>query len=133
MKKLLLIILTFFYLGVSTGFTMHLHYCMERFVETNLWHGKEEVCGKCGMKKEAGKKKDCCKDEHKQVKLDKLHKGSEIAFLEFQKISIILPTILYPVLDYQVLSTITDESPLNNSPPHGDSNPLYLKNRVFRI
>ncbi|MDX3916875.1 hypothetical protein H8S90_01475 [Olivibacter sp. SDN3] len=133
MKKILLIILTFFYLGTSTGFTMHLHYCMEKLVDTSLWHGQDDACEVCGMTKKSKKKNDCCKDEHKQVKLDKVHKSSENTFLEFQKISFLLPKIPNDISDYLIIPSVTEENPVSNSPPAAIKTPLYLKNQVFRI
>ena len=71
MKKIAVVLLLLVYAGATTGATIHLHYCMNQFVGSSLWHsGKDSKCGKCGMK---DKKGGCCKDEHKQAKLTAEH------------------------------------------------------------
>ena len=65
-KKFAVIVLLIFYSIGTIGATIHLHYCMNRFVGWSLWHSKESKCSKCGMKE---KSNGCCKDEHKQIKL----------------------------------------------------------------
>jgi hypothetical protein len=39
---------------------------MQKFVGWSFMHQKTNKCGKCGMKE---KKRGCCKDEHKQIKV----------------------------------------------------------------
>lgn len=134
MKRIFLVILAFFYLGVSTGFTMHLHFCMEDLAGISLWHGSEKrLCDNCGMEKEADKK-DCCKDEHKQVKLDELHKSTDNTFLKLQKLSFIyFPAGGNHTFRCLILPTVTEDNPPSNSPPTDTKNPIYLKNQIFRI
>jgi len=51
---------------------------MNKFVGWNLSHNENEKCGKCGMKEDATKK-GCCKDEHKQLKIDSDQQHSTIS------------------------------------------------------
>lgn len=77
MKKIAVILLLLVYTGATTGATIHLHYCMNQFVGSSLWHsGKDSKCGKCGM---TAKNNGCCKDEHKQAKLTTEHQKATLA------------------------------------------------------
>jgi hypothetical protein len=76
MKKLLSAMLALLYLGTSVGATVELHYCMGRLVEWSLWHKDNSICSNCGMEKKHELTKGCCKDEYKQIKIDKDQKLS---------------------------------------------------------
>jgi hypothetical protein len=92
MKKLTILLLTFFYLGSATGATFHLHYCMEKLVDVNLWHEDDQICGNCNTCE-----KDCCKDLHKTVKLENDTKITEQPPL--QLIAVTAPLIEYPYIE----------------------------------
>ncbi len=79
MKRLTIFLLLLLYVTVSSGFTVHLHYCMGELVESNLAHSDDPTCGGCGMEKDSSSNDGCCKDEHKQVKVDQDKKLAEIA------------------------------------------------------
>lgn len=64
-KKVLISIITFLYLMLSSGFAMEAHYCMGLYVGMDLFHAEDEQCGRCGMKE---KKDGCCHDEVKFYK-----------------------------------------------------------------
>jgi hypothetical protein len=74
-KKIVVFLLLISYTFSAIGATMHLHFCMDKFVGTNLFHHKNEACGKCGMKEEATKK-GCCKDEEQKIKITDEHQKS---------------------------------------------------------
>ena len=62
----------------------------------NLSNSENKKCGKCGMKEDASKK-GCCKDEHKQLKIDADQQKSTVAsFVDF----IYPPIILSPNYSY---------------------------------
>lgn len=68
MKRLLVIILALCYLCLSTGITVHTHYCMGKLVGSSLIEQDEDHhCSHCGMDKKSSKN-GCCKDEHKIIK-----------------------------------------------------------------
>lgn len=68
MKRLLVIILALSYLCLSTGITVHTHYCMGKLVGTSFIEQDEDHhCSHCGMDKKSSKN-GCCKDEHKIIK-----------------------------------------------------------------
>lgn len=68
MKRLLVIILALSYLCLSTGITVHTHYCMGKLVGSSFIEQDEDHhCSHCGMDKKSSKN-GCCKDEHKIIK-----------------------------------------------------------------
>ncbi len=91
MKKVAIIFLLVIYGFSSIGATVHLHYCMGKFVDWSLTEAKEDKCDKCGMKGKV--KKGCCKDEHKHFKLKTdQQKGSIVDVVNF----ITTPVLLTP-------------------------------------
>lgn len=66
MKKLAVILLLLLYGSVTIGATVHLHYCMNHIVSWSFWHSEDAKCSKCGMKEKVG---GCCKEEHKQIRI----------------------------------------------------------------
>ena len=78
------------------------------------------------------KAKGCCKDEHKQVKIQGEHKSTS----EFNTIFLFPIEISIAQVDqYKFLSvsSVTITYPVSNAPPNKALIPLYLSNRVFRI
>ncbi len=132
MKKFLATILAILYLATTTGATVHLHYCMGKLVEQNLWHNQKEKCGKCGMDKSETNDNGCCKDEHKQLKLDVDHKIAVSTFDHLQLVAIAEPVsfIEIPTIAF---SSITEENPNSNAPPRSCGVAIYKRNGVFRI
>ena len=131
MKKLLVAILAILYMGVSTGATLHLHYCMGRLIGWELWHGKSDACDNCGMKKDASKK-GCCKDEHKQFKLVNDQKTVEpgIQLMQYTG-EAILPG--YGILPETRPASVVAVTPVSNSPPRSSTVAIFVLHRVFRI
>jgi hypothetical protein len=140
-KKILVTILALVYLTASIGATVHMHYCMDKLVSWGFAHqnSDDKSCSYCGMKKTPADKncskevKGCCKDEHKQLRLEKDQKVSEYGFdfnklisqstvpslLEIYKVSVFSPTLTYP---------------LTHAPPPGIKPvSLFVLNCVFRI
>lgn len=132
MKKTLLTILAIFYLGVSSGATVHFHYCMGKLVSWGLEKQSRKVCGFCGMPKAESKKKSCCKDVEQQAKVGKSQKANQTVF-KFEQFStaVILPELY---VNYQAVIPvkITREA-LSNAPPDGQQIPVYQKNCTYRI
>ena len=130
-KKFFVTILAIMYLATTTGATVHMHYCMGKLEEQNLWHSEKEQCGKCGMDKDL-QDKSCCKDEHKQVKVENDHFKTQVASLEMQFAALALPVsfIDVPAIEF---SSITEENPTSNAPPRSCGIAIYKRNGVFRI
>lgn len=132
MKKFIVCILAILYIGSSTGATIHLHYCMGKLVEQDLWQGKAKKCGQCGAKEDGSCKKKCCKDEHKLVKLDKDQKTAGSAFQLLAFTSLVAP-VNFTELPQVQFASITQEFPLNNAPPRSCKIQPYILLCTFRI
>jgi len=132
MKRILLIILAVLYLGVSSGSSVHFHYCMGKLVKWGLERQSAKVCDFCGMPMMASKKKSCCKDVEQQVKVEKSQKANQTVY-QFDPLS---SAVLQPELfsDYliQIPVKITREA-LSNAPPDGQPIPVYIRNCTYRI
>jgi hypothetical protein len=128
-KKSVLILLLLVYGSATMGATIHLHYCMNEFVGSSLWHSdKDGKCGKCGMTEKKG---GCCKDEHKQLKLKTDHQKSAIA--QYFKISD-APALITPIAAFnfkEMLVTLT--FPLSNAPPKIPRERLCILHCIFLI
>lgn len=111
------------------GATIHMHYCMNDFVGSSLWHGKKDnKCGKCGMTEKKG---GCCKDEHKQLKLKTDHQKTAIQFVPL----LATPVLLTPGTDFDIYIsfTIVQYPTINGPPKKVLKERLYLLNGVFLI
>ncbi|MFL5788778.1 MAG: HYC_CC_PP family protein [Flavisolibacter sp.] len=129
MKKFAATILAILYLVTSTGATIHMHYCMGKLKSSGLWRsGKHDACSTCGMPK----KKGCCEDKHKILKLERQYNIQPSA-------TYLTKPILEPPFDcYLSYRSIFASSsivhrPLTNSPPGLGRVALYIANCVYRI
>lgn len=111
MKKFLALLLFVLYMGSSTGATFRTHYCKGELVEVALGADDHDPCGGC----EAKKQKDCCKSEHKTVKLEKDQKAAENA-LTLQVAAAVVP-VFYKHLFEQFAVPPVEEFPVSNAPP----------------
>lgn len=131
MKKLFVAILAVLYLGVSSGATLHMHYCMGKLLGVSLVEKQSNKCGKCGMEKTAAPLSKCCKDEHKLVKLGDDHMVS--AFVQLlQAPAIALPAPVYPVTAPETIITPVLHA-YSHGPPYLGEIPLFIRHCVFRI
>jgi hypothetical protein len=129
MKTFLVTILAIFYLGASTGATVHLHYCMGKLVDIKLWHSKAGKCGNCGMKKSTAFTKKCCKDEHKIVKLEKDQKSVENG-LQLAQTAAATPAACIE-LPQVYITSIVEGLPVSHAPPRSIKTHILYCN--FRI
>jgi hypothetical protein len=126
LKKLIVAILAFVYLGVAGGVMVNLHYCMGSLASLDYGSGEVETCSKCGMKE----KKGCCETEYKFVKLQDEHQLAKTT-IEFNQLEAEVPS--YSLLAFS-LSDEQSSLYLNyHSPPDPRDNDIYLHNRVFRL
>ncbi len=134
MKKFLAIILALLYLSVSSGATIHLHYCMGKLVNWGLWHKSSDKCDNCGMTKEKQKtSKGCCKDELTQIKIEKDQKASLVQNDFGKQLSDLTPHYSI-VKDNSAcsLSVVLEYSNIH-APPFKEKVPEFIRNCVFRI
>ena len=107
-----------------------MHYCKDRLVNLGLNKTDSKECDECGMKKEANN--GCCKDEHKQVKLQSDQKAAESFLFSFHDTS---DVVIVPFTEYHSSFSVINSYllPYSNGPPEPRGTNLYLVNRVFRI
>lgn len=129
--KLVVTILSFVYLASTVGATVHLHYCMDKLVETGLWKDNDKKCGKCGMEKSPNGDNGCCKDEQKQYKLESDHKAATAYQLSHVLVAAV--PVSFIELPQIKLATITEQHPLSHAPPRSGDIAVHIRNCVFRI
>lgn len=132
MKKLLILILSFLYLGASTGATVHLHYCMGKLVHEKNTKENGRKCAKCGMKKDRTAKKSCCKDEHKLLKIEKDQQVNSKFSFSADPVAAILPPA-FPEWRMAPVSSTLLIAHRSNAPPRTCSVPVYLMHCTFLI
>ena len=140
MKKIVPAILAVFYLGTSTGATIHFHYCMDKLVAWGLGQNrtKPNGCPYCGMAKTTSDKpcvkqtKGCCKDELKLVKVEKDQKITDAGFNLVKPILQIADHSIFDLTAFVITSSII-EHPTAHGPPQTANVSLFLRNCVFRI
>ena len=132
MKKVFIVIVAFFYLAISSGFTVHLHYSMGELADWNLGHNKSKTCSKCGMENSGEKDNGCCKDEHKYIKNNADQKTAESGFHLIKLIAAALPVsfVEIPGLNFPF---ITEAIPISHAPPRSCGVAVYIRNCVFLI
>jgi len=133
MKKLLFTFLAVLYLGTSSGFAMHFHYCMDELIGTSLLKADIKECDNCGMEVTPQEDNGCCKEEYKQLTVDKNQNVEEFALQLMQSLSISLPPAVLESPLFLRLATSATDYPVVNSPPEIFAVPVYLRNCVFRI
>ncbi len=134
MKKLIVAILAFLYIGTSTGATIHMHYCMGKLVNWSLWHDKDHnnQCGKCGMSKSNKAADGCCKDEHKLVKLEKDQLARENVVPFTPVVAAVVPPV-FAALQNVPLNAVTVAYPVSHAPPGYNGQYIYLLHCTFLI
>jgi len=132
MKKLVVAILSFLYISTSSGATLQMHYCMDKLVDWSIGHNDEKnTCNNCGMEKDGKGKKGCCKDEQKQLKIEKDQK-TVAAFELTLSLATAIP-VSYPVYNFVGIPSVTEQFPLSNAPPRSPQLAAYIRNCTFRI
>jgi hypothetical protein len=132
MKKLVVAILSFLYISTSSGATLQMHYCMDKLVDWSIGHNDgKNTCNNCGMEKDGKGKNDCCKDEQKQLKIEKDQKAATAFELTFS-LATALPAS-YAVYNLTGIASVTEEFPLSNAPPRSPQQAVYIRNCTFRI
>lgn len=130
MKKAVVILLMLIYGTATMGATVHLHYCMDKFVGWSLLDGKDDKCGRCGM--EEKDKGGCCKDEHKHFKLkldqQKSNAPQQISFFT-------TPVLVAPVVEVCIPSytALSDNYTNSHAPPGIVRERLHILYSVFLI
>lgn len=133
MKRILLIILAFVYLGLSQGPTVYLHYCMGELVQMGMEHpGESSACDFCGMTQTDSDKEACCQQDVKSIKIDNVQKIVKSEF-QFEQAALLLPKTLLE----RFLKSVPDQGiqtyfPDQETPPLQDI-PVFIRNCSYRI
>jgi hypothetical protein len=130
-RKAIVLILAILYIGTSSGATISLHYCMGKLVGWSMGSSDEHQCDNCGM--EMSDKNGCCKEENKQIEVDKTQKAA-VTFIQ----TLQLNAANTPVskLSYNTLLPVdhlSDGNPRSNAPPHYTPVSPNILHCVFRI
>jgi len=106
---------------------------MDRYVETTFWQKDMGKCSICGMEQSKSAKKNCCKEEHKQVKLEKDHQAAEWNFQQTPLFATaILPTS-YAIQPGPRLVNLAIHLPVNNAPPADTYPPIHVRYCTYLI
>jgi len=117
-----------FYMLVSSGIAMEIHYCMGKRAGVEFYHTENDKCSRCGMTE---KKNGCCHDEHQFHKLNDFHKNvsNDISFeapFEIVELS-------FPHYNWQLAALPEAELINNHSPPDYLPPPATILHGVFRL
>jgi hypothetical protein len=125
MKKFATIIIALLYTAITSGFTVHAHYCMGKLAGVNF-KASTDVCGKCGK---SGK---CCHDEFKFCKVNVQHEIVKVqqTIVPATK-DLSLPVIILPVP--AINSSISFIVYRDHAPPGDGLSPLYIQYCTYRI
>jgi len=134
MKRIVVLILAMLYFAVSSGFTVHVHYCMGHIVETTFVDDADDThdCNHCGMKKKKSGN-GCCKQEAKIVKHVADHsliKEIKLQAPVFIALSVSFFCITQPI---PLLTQEAGKAFQPHGPPEPSSCPVYLEIRDLRI
>ncbi|RYF85830.1 MAG: hypothetical protein EOO03_12700 [Chitinophagaceae bacterium] len=105
---------------------------MDKLVEQSLWHSEKDACSNCGMEKSEQTDSGCCKDEHKQVKVENDHVKSAVVFTAMQLVAVALPVSITEIPPVTFFS-VTEENPRSHAPPRSGGLAVHKRNCVFRI
>ncbi|MEJ7678315.1 MAG: hypothetical protein WKG06_10730 [Segetibacter sp.] len=97
------------------------------FIRFMVYKGRRGCCPKCNM----AKKKGCCEDKHKTVKIESKYSISQ-AIVSVSKPTVDPPHYHLPNLTLTSVSVIISY-PLTNSPPGIGKTLLYISNCVYLI
>jgi hypothetical protein len=131
MKKLVITILAIFYLGVSSGASLHVHHCMGELVEWGFSDNsldEDGKCTSCGMKQ--GNSELCCKTQKQEFKLKDSYKAP-FNVLHIQYFALLPQTYL----DHKIIAktpALVDDFAQISVPP-SDKTPAFIRNCNFRI
>ena len=134
MKKFILAIFAFTYLAISSGFTVHMHYCMDKLADINFSSAanKQNNCGLSSCDATGFKANSCCKDEITLVKIADVQQSVDSKFHVPDSMAFAMPVSCYKLPIANIFSAVI-ENPQTNSPPFACSIPLYIRHCVFRI
>jgi len=129
MRGFILATAVFVYGLTSLGWVLDIHYCMGKVDAVHLFEKEKSSCGTCGMSAEESE--GCCHDEAALVMLIQDQKPPVTLKFNLESPVLYLPPVVALLSKPDLLQRSVFAQP-ENAPP-GFSNPLFLRNRVFRI
>ncbi|MBI1836488.1 MAG: hypothetical protein HYR91_04410 [Flavobacteriia bacterium] len=128
MKGVVIILLSVFYLFVSAGTSINLHYCGGKLKNVSFHSFDEKSC--CGSKM---KSKGCCHNQKIAIKVKDKQEKTEIESTFFiSNVACVINSNL--CIQVGKIYINIHKTPENyHAPPHGFQVPIYIKNRVFLI
>jgi ABC-type ATPase with predicted acetyltransferase domain len=131
MKKLFATFLAILYISVSSGATLHFQYCMGQFVKVTLWHDNKKKCEACGMAKSNKSHKNCCKDKHQHLQIEKDQKHSRYTAPACYFLVSKTAGTQYHTPDF--LAYVITKFSIGQAPPIAGNTPVFIRNCNFRI
>jgi hypothetical protein len=130
MSRILLAIALVFLVTLSIGWTLNVHFCMNRVEQISLFASEEHHCSFCGMQQEESN--GCCHQEKQLVKL--IQDQCPPHFIKYG----IAPPAFYvwPVAPMPIVPLFVRAYTVKGSihhPPDGSPPPLFIQHGVFRI
>ena len=129
MRRFILAIAVFVYGLTSLGWVLDIHYCMGKVDAVHLFEKEKSSCGTCGMSAEESE--GCCHDEAALVMLIQDQKPPVTLKFNLESPVLYMPPVVALLSKPVLLQRSVFAQPENA--PSGFSNPLFLRNRVFRI
>jgi hypothetical protein len=125
MKKLAIILLTFFYLVPVIGISVKRHYCAGHLSSVSLAFADS----KCGCSKQM--KKACCSDKTQTFKIKDIQQSASQPAPDFKMWQCQLYAFNLDKVNFT--SPLVGNLFSNNRPPGLLKQPLFLFNQIFRI
>lgn len=126
-KRFIITILAFLYLGLTSGVVKNLHYCMGQLSNVEYGYDDHDSCGTCGMKEKDG----CCNTELKIVKVEDSHQWVKSGSITKKSFTISTADseryVSIPPAYYSVYASSY------HSPPDRRTNSVYLHTGVLLI
>jgi hypothetical protein len=116
MKKVVVTILAFLYLGLTTGLAVNIHYCMGKITSVELHDLKKEQPDACKTKM------PCCGHVYHLVKVSDEHQQVATDLHTFENL---IAQLSFPVSNEKITKV--------NAPPLLEPSAIYIQNCTFRI
>lgn len=127
MRKAVILLLSVLYITLTSGVAVNVHYCMGKIAGTTYGVEDNHECDRCGMEKADG----CCETEHKLVKADDDHLGTQLLS---GKIAAFTAVVAQPPLYFSPLVQRSVQiTPRYHAPPGIPHTDLCVLNSVFRL
>lgn len=129
MKESAIILFALFYLTVTSGIAVNIHYCGGKIKNVSLFAKSDNENGCCGNKK---KSKGCCKDKKSFHKVKENHKSSNCIVLKQNNFNLYFTP--EPIqINYSFVKDVELFVLNYHASPVIYGNPLYLENRALLI